>query len=250
MINDYSERHYPFEGCFNFRDIGGYPNQEGKRVKSGLYYRAGRQDRMTDQDLSRLSDLQISTQIDLRRPDEAREQGKGPLETMGANYVNIAVIPEGGTDQLSRLVGDTGISGKRYLGYLEFGASSWLQMFEIFAEANSLPVLLHCTAGKDRTGVSTAFLLSVLGVSRDWIEADYLLTNLDTHRQADFIETTIGFPEGVDREDMIAAAGVPETAMKDFLDGVESKWGSAVGYLQEIGVTQEQMDTIRDNFLE
>ena len=250
MIHDYSERHYPFEGCFNFRDIGGYPNQEGKRVKKGLYYRAGRQDRMTDQDLLRLSDLQISTQIDLRRPDEAREQGKGPLEAMGARYINIAVIPEGGTDQLSRLVGDTGISGKRYLGYLEFGPSSWLKMFEIFADAGSLPVVLHCTAGKDRTGVSTAFLLSVLGVSRDWIEADYLLTNLDTARQADFIESTVGYPEGVDRESMLLAAGVPEDAMKDFLDGVEAKWGSAVGYLEEIGVTQEQMDAVRHNFLE
>ena len=250
MIHDYSERHYPFEGCFNFRDIGGYPNQEGKRVKKGLYYRAGRQDRMTDEDLSRLSDLQISTQIDLRRPDEAREQGKGPLEAMGARYINIAVIPEGGTDQLSRLVGDTGISGKRYLGYLEFGPSSWLKMFEIFADAGSLPVVLHCTAGKDRTGVSTAFLLSVLGVSRDWIEADYLLTNLDTDRQADFIESTVGYPEGVDRESMLLAAGVPDDAMKDFLDGVEAKWGSAVGYLEEIGVTQEQMDAVRHNFLE
>ena len=250
MIHDYSERHYPFEGCFNFRDIGGYPNQEGKRVKKGLYYRAGRQDRMTDQDLLRLSDLQISTQMDLRRPDEAREQGKGPLEAMGARYINIAVIPEGGTDQLSRLVGDTGISGKRYLGYLEFGPSSWLKMFEIFADAGSLPVVLHCTAGKDRTGVSTAFLLSVLGVSRDWIEADYLLTNLDTARQADFIESTVGYPEGVDRESMLLAAGVPEDAMKDFLDGVEAKWGSAVGYLEEIGVTQEQMDAVRHNFLE
>ena len=250
MIHDYSERHYPFEGCFNFRDIGGYPNQEGKRVKKGLYYRAGRQDRMTDEDLSRLSDLQISTQIDLRRPDEAREQGKGPLEAMGAKYINIAVIPEGGTDQLSRLVGDTGISGKRYLGYLEFGPTSWLKMFEIFADAGSLPVVLHCTAGKDRTGVSTAFLLSVLGVSRDWIEADYLLTNLDTDRQADFIESTVGYPEGIDRGSMLLAAGVPEDAMKDFLDGLEAKWGSAIGYLQEIGVTQEQMDAVRHNFLE
>ncbi len=250
MIHDYSERHYPFEGCFNFRDIGGYPNQEGKRVKKGLYFRAGRQDRMTDEDLLGLSDLQISTQIDLRRPDEVREQGKGPLEAVGARYINIAVIPEGGTDQLSRLVGDTGISGKRYLGYLEFGPSSWLKMFEIFADAGSLPVVLHCTAGKDRTGVSTAFLLSVLGVSRDWIEADYLLTNLDTARQADFIESTVGYPEGVDRESMLLAAGVPEDAMKDFLDGVEAKWGSAVGYLEEIGVTQEQMDAVRHNFLE
>ncbi|MDC0071735.1 tyrosine-protein phosphatase [Gammaproteobacteria bacterium] len=250
MIDDYLERHYSFEGCFNFRDIGGYLNQDGKRVKKGLYFRTGRQDRMSDQDLSKLSDLKISTQIDLRKPDEVLDQGRGPLQAMGANYVNIAVIPEGGSDQLSRLVGDTGISGKRYLGYLEFGPDSWLRLFKILANKDSLPVVLHCTAGKDRTGVSTAFLLSILGVSRDLIEADYLLTNLDTARQADFIESTVGYPEGYDRKSMIAAAGVPEEALKDFLDGVELKWGSAVGYLKEIGVTQEQMDTIRNNFLE
>ena len=250
MINDYLKRHYPFEGCFNFRDIGGYHNQDGKKVKKGLYFRAGRQDRMSGKDLSQLSDLKISTQIDLRKPDEVLDQGRGPLQAMGANYVNIAVIPEGGSDQLSRLVGDTGISGKRYLGYLEFGPDSWLRLFKILANKDSLPVVLHCTAGKDRTGVSTAFLLSILGVSRDLIEADYLLTNLDTARQADFIESTVGYPEGYDRKSMIAAAGVPEEALKDFLDGVELKWGSAVGYLKEIGVTQEQMDTIRNNFLE
>jgi len=250
MNDDYLERHYPFEGCFNFRDIGGYRNQDGKRVKKGLYFRAGRQDRMSDKDISQLSDLKISTQIDLRRPDEVLEQGKGPLEAMGAKYINIAVIPEGGSDQLSRLVGDTGISGKRYLGYLEFGPTSWLRLFGILSELDNLPVVLHCTAGKDRTGVSTAFLLSILGVSRDVIEADYLLTNHDTERQADFIESTVGYPEGYDRERMIAIAGVPETAMKDFLDGVESRWGTVVEYLKKIGITQEQMDTIRYNFLE
>ena len=250
MIDDYLERHYPFEGCFNFRDIGGYLNQDGRRVKKGLYFRAGRQDRMTDKDLSQLSDLQISTQIDLRRPDEVLEQGKGPLESMGAKYINIAVIPEGGSDKLSRLVGDTGISGKRYLGYLEFGPTTWLRLFGILANEDNLPVVLHCTAGKDRTGVSTAFLLSILGVSREVIEADYLLTNLDTERQADFIESTVGYPEGYDRETMISVAGVPKDAMKVFLDGLESKWGSAIEYLEKIGVTQEQMDAIRTNFLE
>ena len=70
---------------------------------------------------------------------------------MGANYINIAVIPEGGSDKLNKLVGDTGISGKRYLGYLEFGPTSWLRLFGILAEQENLPVLLHCTAGKDRT---------------------------------------------------------------------------------------------------
>ena len=250
MIEDYLERHYPFEGCFNFRDIGGYLNQDRKRVKKGLYFRAGRQDRMSDEDLSQLSDLKISTQIDLRRPDEVLEQGKGPLESMGANYINIAVIPEGGSDQLSRLVGDTAISGRRYLGYLEFGPTSWLRLFGILSDEDNLPVVLHCTAGKDRTGVSTAFLLSVLGVSRDVIEADYLLTNLDTERQADFIEGTVGYPDGYDRKKMIDVAGVPKDAMKDFLDGVESKWGSVIEYLEKIGVTHDQMDEIRTNFLE
>ena len=250
MINDYLERHYAFEGCFNFRDIGGYLNQEGKRIKKGIYFRAGRQDRMSDKDLSQLSDLKIATQIDLRRPDEVLEQGKGPLEAMGANYINIAVIPEGGSDKLSRLVGDTRISGKRYLGYLEFGPTTWLRLFGILANEENLPVVLHCTAGKDRTGVSTAFLLSILGVSREVIEADYLLTNLDTERQADFIESTVGYPEGYDRETMISVAGVPKDAMKVFLDGLESKWGSAIEYLEKIGVTQEQMETIRTNFLE
>ena len=113
-----------------------------------------------------------------------------------------------------------------------------------------MPVVLHCTAGKDRTGVSTAFLLSILGVSREVIEADYLLTNLDTERQADFIENTVGYPEGYDRETMSSVAGVPKDAMKVFLDGLESKWGSAIEYLEKIGVTQEQMETIRTNFLE
>ena len=250
MIDDYLERHYPFEGCFNFRDIGGYHNQDGQKVKKGLYFRAGRQDRMTDKDLAQLSELNISTQIDLRKQEEVLDQGRGPLEAMGANYINIAVIPEGGSDKLNKLVGDTGISGKRYLGYLEFGPTSWLRLFGILAEQENLPVLLHCTAGKDRTGVSTAFLLSVLGVSREVIEADYLLTNLDTERQADFIESTVGYPEEYDREKMITIAGVPQDAMKDFLDGVESKWGSVVEYLQKIGITQDQMNKIRDNFLE
>ena len=250
MINDYAQRHYPFEGCFNFRDIGGYLNQDGQRVKKGLYFRTGRQDRMTDRDLLKLSELKISTQIDLRKPDEVLDQGRGPLEAMGANYIHIAVIPEGGSDQLSQLVGDTGISGKRYLGYLEFGPTTWLRLFGILSNLENLPVVLHCTAGKDRTGVSTAFLLSVLGINRDLIEADYLLTNLDTERQADFIESTVGYPDGYDRESMITAAGVPKDAMKDFLDGVESKWGSAVEYLKKIGVTEEQMEMVRNNFLE
>lgn len=250
MINDYLSRHHPFEGCFNFRDIGGYPSSDGRTVRWGQYFRTGRLDRMTEQDLSKVRALGIATQIDTRKPEEIREQGHGPLVDLGVDYHNIPVIPDGGTDQLSRLVGDTGISGKRYLGYLEFGAESWIRMFDLFARADRLPIVLHCTAGKDRTGVSTAFLLSVLGVDRALIEADYALTNRDVVRQADFIERTVGLPEGMNRDALMHAAGVPETAIGDFLDGLTDRWGGPLGYLSSIGISDDTMAAVREVFLD
>jgi len=249
MIEDYADRHIPFDGCFNFRDVGGYPTSNGKTVRWGKYFRAGRQDRMTPSDLNRLRKLGIRTQVDLRKQDEINEQGRGPLETIGAIYHHIPVIPEGGSAKLSHLVGDTGISGKHYLAYLEFGPETWLRMFEIFANDDQHPIVLHCTAGKDRTGVSTAFLLSVLGVDRRLIEADYILTNRDVPRQADFIETHVGLPEGMDRQTMMYHAGVPDTAMHDFLNGLDARWGGVLGYLSEIGVTQDTINAVRSHFL-
>ena len=250
MIEDYTDRHHRYEGCFNFRDIGGYPTTDGRQVKWGKYYRAGRQDRMTDQDLQHVGKLGLRTQIDLRKADEISEQGRGPLPEIGARYEHLPVIPEGGADVLAQLVGDTGISGKRYLGYLEFGPETWLRMFDIFADADRHPIVIHCTAGKDRTGVSTAFLLSVLGVDRAWIEADYLLTNRDVERQVAFVERTVGLPQDMDKATVMHHMGVPEDAMKDFLDGLEERWGGALGYLREIGITENQMQAIRAQFLD
>ena len=192
----------------------------------------------------------IKTQIDLRKPSEVADQGRGPLETMGARYVSLPVIPENGSDRLAQLVGDTGISGKRYLGYLEFEPETWHTMFDIFADPHQHAIVLHCTAGKDRTGVSTAFLLATLGVDRNIIEADYLLTNLDVERQVNFIETNVGFPEGMDRDRMTHAAGVPETAMHDFLNGLEDRWGGTVEFLKHIGINDATLDHVRQNFLE
>ncbi len=250
MKDSFESRHHPFEGCFNFRDIGGYEARDGRTVKWGKYYRAGRQDRMTQADLEQAKALGIRTQIDLRGPIEIEDQGRGPLVDMGADYHNLQVIPEGGSLRLSQLVGDTAISGRRYLGYLEFGPDTWLRMFNIFASSESAPIVIHCTAGKDRTGVSTAFLLSVLGVDRDIIEADYRFTNIDVERQVDFVERTQGLPDDMDRATLMHHAGVPEDAITDFLDGLEAKHGGAVEYLRSIGVSDDQMKQVQEIYLE
>ncbi len=102
MIEDFTDRHHAFDGCFNFRDVGGYPTNDGRQIRWSRYFRAGRQDRMTESDLEQLKTMGIGSQIDLRGPEEITDQGKGPLPDFGARYHNIPIIPQGGRDHLSR----------------------------------------------------------------------------------------------------------------------------------------------------
>ncbi len=249
MTTDFAERHHAFEGCFNFRDVGGYQGFDGRAVRWGRYFRAGRQDRMTSADLTRADELTIATQIDLRRPDEIRAHGRGPFERLGVRYEALPVIPEGGSLALDEILG-TGISGRRYLRYLDFDSTPLRRIFEILAEPERHPVLIHCTSGKDRTGVITALTLSLLGVERTVIEEDYALTNHDVPRYIKFLEQGPGLPTGITPEAMMRLAGVPVDAIGGFLDGLQREHGGPLKYLRSIGVNRDIQDAIRDALLE
>ncbi len=204
---------------------------------------------MTPEDLKRAQDLMIATQIDLRRPDEVRDHGRGPLENLGARYEQLPVIPEGGSQALNDSAGAE-ISGRRYLGYLDFEDSPLGRIFEILTDVERLPVLVHCTSGKDRTGVVTALTLSILGVDRGVIEEDYALTNRDVPRNVDFVEQGPGLPEGITRAEMEKLVGVPEEAIGDFLDGLDRKHGGAIPFLRSIGVDDDAQAAIREGLLD
>lgn len=204
---------------------------------------------MTESDLGRLAELGIATQIDLRKPEEIQESGRGPLVNMGVRYEELPVIPAGGSIQLNRDVG-VAISGDRYLGYLKFDSSPLRNIFQILAEPESHPVVVHCTAGKDRTGVVTALTLSLLGVDRAVIEEDYTLTNHDVMRHVDWIENGPGFAEGIDRDWMLQHAGVPGDAIAVFLDGLQNQYGGPAEFLRGIGVNDNVQHAIREALLE
>ena len=165
---------------------------------------------MSPDDLTRDAKLNIRTQIDLRRPAEVRDCGRGPFSALGSRYVGLSVLPEGSYERLNR---ETGTLGERYLAYLQFDLAPWRRIFELLADIEHYPVILHCTAGKDRTGVATALLLSILGVDRATIEADFALTNCDVPRHLSFVERGPGIPDGMTRETFIQAAGVREDAI-------------------------------------
>ena len=205
---------------------------------------------MTQSDLDRVAEFGIKTQIDLRRSDEVQDQGRGPMEGMGCRYAWHPVIPNDGSVRLNNMVGDTGISGERYLRYLDFDPAPWIGIFGVMADADQHPLIIHCTAGKDRTGVTTALLLSILGVDRRVIEADYVLTNRECERQVQFFEQGEGLPEGISRTDLLQLTGVPEDAMGIFLDGLDKAYGGALDYLASVGIDELQQRTIQEALLE
>ena len=116
MIEDYADRHHAFEGCFNFRDVGGYATRDGYRVKWGKYFRAGRQDRMTELDLDKVRGMDIGTDkvlgedrqrvphhgLDLVRPDERYSAGQF------ARDVRVWVGEISGRGRIPVIVGGTG----------------------------------------------------------------------------------------------------------------------------------------------
>ena len=146
-----AERHIEFEGCFKFRDIGGYAGRNGRTLSWAQYYRdyrAGRQDRMTDDDLAKARELSMRMQIDLRRVDELEDHGPGPLQRLGVEREWISVVPQDGTQILNERLG-AGISGERYPHYLSFDSARWLRVFELLAAPASYPG--WCIAPPGRT---------------------------------------------------------------------------------------------------
>ena len=189
-------RHVPLEGAVNVRDTGGYRSAYGREVMRGLLYRGDSLSQLTPSDRERLEHLGLRTVIDLRTPGEVLLSGPDrlpygvdlvPLPVSGGDLGSIyELIASGDHDQQRTKLGD----GRAASFMVEmnrafvtdgrqreaFGAA-----LRLMCAAEKLPVLFHCTGGKDRSGWMTAIVLTALGVPRELVLRDYLLSN-DFHR--------------------------------------------------------------------
>jgi protein-tyrosine phosphatase len=244
--DDFSQRHIAFEQCWNFRDIGGYP-ASGGAIAWQRYYRSGAPEDMHEGDRARLASLGVRAMIDLRRPEETRDRGVHPAAEVGARYLHLPPLPDGASDELDARFG-RGISGARYLGYLDYAAENLRATFEVLADPASYPLVVHCTAGKDRTGVVTAMVMDVLGVERRLIEADFVLTNRDTARWVEWSKAN-GRITSDNPDEERRRFGVPEDAIGIFLDGLAERFGGVRGYLGAIGVSEAALGSVREQLL-
>ncbi|MDR3335109.1 MAG: tyrosine-protein phosphatase [Treponema sp.] len=169
----------PLEGLYNVRDLGGYPAAGGRQVKEGVLYRAGDLHTPTPGDLAVLEGLRLNTIVDFRGTDEKKQEPD--VRIQGVVHIHEVPIETGNIVDL--LLADRSISGEAqmegmYRRLAHEARPQYREFFKILANPTGTPLLFHCSAGKDRTGLGAALILSALGVDRDLVYADYLLSRV------------------------------------------------------------------------
>lgn len=178
-----AERHLPMAGGFNFRDLGGIKTNDNKFVKWGMFFRTDELGNLTKEDLDYLSSIPITTVIDFRSKSEVSSL-PDKLPQSVKNYVELNIAP--GNLHLANLEDLTGIDNfsefmidmnKSFVTDSSIIAQ-YKEFFSILQKEENMPVIFHCTAGKDRTGMGAALILFALGVDESTIMKDYLSSNV------------------------------------------------------------------------
>lgn len=243
------KRQIKLEGGSNFRDLGGYPTMEGKTVKWGNIFRSADVSKLTDNDLKTLSDLHLATVCDLRGPDELKTS-PDRLPT-GIQYINL---PAGSENTKVNMNYATINRDSMMLSFYTRTDHLKAKYKPVFDQLLLLPtnksLMFHCTAGKDRTGMGAALILSALGVSRDYVISDYAATNVywkDTREKMIQGMIKTGMAEATIKSMLAANPKYIET----FLNTIDTYYGSMKQFLEtEMELTPEKIAQLKKHYLQ
>ncbi len=253
---DAPPRLVPLEGSFNFRDLGGYRGLDGRHTRWGRLFRSDALHELTDEDVATLRAMGLRTVIDLRTERELHRSGRGPLEPELVAFHHLAVVQEGvrGTvtadaESLAAPAPPGDDLAERYLWYLEVGRGSLVEALTVLGGADHYPLVFHCAAGKDRTGVLAALVLELVGVDREVIVADYVIT---AERIRFILDRWRAEPEFAERMARIPPSrfSVEAPTMAGFLDGLAERYGGARAWALAAGVPAGVLDHLVELVLE
>jgi protein-tyrosine phosphatase len=162
------------DGASNFRDLGGYATVDGRVVRTGMLFRSGALHALTDADRERLQALGVRVAVDLRPPEE---QAAEPTNAPFLRIMPVPLMRGERTSGPSALANGEGYLRDRYIEILLDRAADIGTIVRSLAGEDGLPAVIHCAAGKDRTGVVSAVLLLALGVDEATVLDDYELTS-------------------------------------------------------------------------
>jgi protein-tyrosine phosphatase len=240
------ERTLAWEGCLNVRDLGGHPTEDGRETRFGVVVRADSVRALTDAGWRALVDYGITRIVDLRQHSEL--EADPPLE-VPVEVVHAPLFPEPGSphwEGIASVARDApdGVSETRavYLECLERFRAEMAVALTAVARPTEGAIVIHCRAGKDRTGLISALILRLAGVSREDVGADYALT-ADNLRDA-WAEWVEGAVDEDERERRRRAAGAPAAAMVGVLEELERRYGTVRAYGLAGGADERDFDRL------
>jgi protein-tyrosine phosphatase len=231
------------DGASNFRDLGGYPTVDERVVRSGMVYRSGALHALTDADQERLRALGVRVAVDLR---PAEEQAAEPTNAPFLRIVHVPLMRGERTNGPAALANGEGYLRDRYTEIVLDRASDIGTILRVFAEDNGLPAVVHCAAGKDRTGVVCAVLLLALGVDDSTVLDDYELTS--EYAAATRVEELTSKLAGSGLPPAVVAGllGTSRPALADAIDALREEYGTVEDYLdQAAGVSEADLASLR-----
>lgn len=254
-------------GVRNLRDLGGHAVADGRVIAPRRLFRAEAlaarnanesNAAWDDAHAEQYASLGLATVIDLRAEVEKAQIPSAWATPTGGAYVEVP-IPDGAPGTSTDLLGDVfaGRSsrfttldlGDYYVAVLERRAPEFGAVVRTIADRERHPVLVHCSAGKDRTGLAIALVLESLGVERDAVLEDFVLTGVHRPNRVDIYRDTFA-RIGVDVNDVRAMFETPREAMEQALANLDEQYGSASGYLLDrADVSADALERLRDALL-
>jgi protein-tyrosine phosphatase len=241
-------RHLNLSGASNFRDLGGYAARDGRTVRWRKIFRSNHLGHLTASDIAMLRQLGVKSAFDFRGKDERSEAlcGADHIETHSLPVeptVVAALRAIHATGRMSTADDALEVMRDSYRGYVEHNTPRFRALFAHLLEDRA-PLVIHCTAGKDRTGFACALILHTLGVADDVIAEDYLLTNQFYRRDP---SVSSDLPDEVRQ-----VLGTVQTSfLAAAFETIDAGYGSLDNYLRDgLGIGAAEREGLRERYLQ
>lgn len=257
-----AERVVPLPSAPNFRDIGGYATADGRRVRWGRVYRSGMLSQLSEADLIRLGAMGLRLVCDFRSLEEITESPDRLPGDPGPQYIHLPVFIEDqravNRDRLRALLFNQRLLRTMMPDFythtmIDRNGALFKQVFERLASADNLPAVIHCTAGKDRAGLTAALLLLALGVPEPVVIADYSFSNryYDHFRAITSRAVAPLARLGITVDDLHPLLVADPATLRATLDHIRARYGSVADYLRDgAHIEDSTIAALRDMLLE